>query len=87
MSHKKLLSQTVSREKLQKTLLYEKSACKMFIKLTPGWKDPEGFQLRSDEGGEAGHGSSLGQGKTSSKKEYKFPRHFLLQHLPVEESL
>jgi hypothetical protein len=32
---KKLQSQTVRREKLQKTLLFEKIACKMLVKLTP----------------------------------------------------
>jgi len=32
---KKSQSQTVIREKLRKTLLYEKAALKMFVKLTP----------------------------------------------------
>jgi len=34
---KKLQSQTVSRVKLCKTVLYKKAACKMLVKLTPGW--------------------------------------------------
>jgi hypothetical protein len=33
---KKLQSQTVSREKLCKTLLYEKAASKLLVQLTPG---------------------------------------------------
>jgi hypothetical protein len=33
---KKLQTQTVSTEKLQKINLYEKAACKMFVKLTIG---------------------------------------------------
>ena len=33
---KKLQTQTVSTEKLQKALLYKKAACKMMVKLTPG---------------------------------------------------
>jgi len=33
---KKLQSQTVSGEKLQKTLMYKKAACKKLVKFTPG---------------------------------------------------
>jgi len=33
--HQNLQSQTVIREKLRKTLQYEKAACKMLVKLTP----------------------------------------------------
>jgi len=35
LSPKKLQSQTVSREKLQKTLSYQKAAHKVLVKLTP----------------------------------------------------
>jgi hypothetical protein len=35
---KKLQNQTVTREKLRKkALMYKKGACKMFVKLTPGF--------------------------------------------------
>jgi len=33
--NKKLQSQTVSREKQYKTLVYKKAACEMLVKLTP----------------------------------------------------
>ena len=43
---KKLQTQTVCTEKLCKTILFEKAACKMLMKLTPrGWKKPWNTRL------------------------------------------
>ncbi len=42
---KKLQSQNVSSEKLRKTLLYEKTDYKMFVKLTPDVKNGSFFDM------------------------------------------